>query len=163
MAIKVNNKLQMSEVPTPFDIKQLEEIAKQYFPFEEENTLRNIKMALTPDNFGEDAEEMIKQYGEDPIGFLDDYGYAMGSHADTVDASGYDFEDWAAQNVPYYKQLVEQFDNYAEQQEGYNYGSLAQYMANEFIYPYHQNLIKETRDPKSPRRAEILQKFKGLK
>ncbi len=162
MAIKVNNKLQMSKLPSSFDLNKLAEIAKQYYPFEEEATLKNIKMALTPENFGEEAKEMLQKYGEDPLGFLDEYGYAMGQYGDTIEASGFNFEDWANANVPNYQELVDQFEEYANENE-FNYYSIPEYIANEYIYPYHQNWIKETRDPKSPRRAETLKRFKGLK
>lgn len=125
MAIKVNNKLQLSE--TKADQTELDPLLQKYLAGEEQRiTQMASDLIQNPEEYGYSPEE-VKDYANDPIGFNYDFGYGMGNDADTREGNVTNFVEFLKQAAP---NLADAFDN--------------EYVSNA-IENYHKELYNKTR------------------
>lgn len=125
MAVKVNNKLQLSQAKA--DQTELDPLLQKFLSGEERRVIEMASDLLKfPEAYGYSREE-IKDYANDPIGFNYDFGYAMGNEGDMREQNVYAFNDWLKRNSP---NLVDAFED--------------EYVHNA-MKNYHKELYNKTR------------------
>jgi hypothetical protein len=127
MKLKFDNKLIAQ--PVKVNNSETDPFIKEYLSQEEQRILTTVGDLLkNPEQYGFSPEE-VADYQDDPFGFFEDFGYAMGADLDTKEGNVRQFREFVKQKA-HNPNHADAFDD--------DYVSDA-------IYNFHQDLFKKSR------------------